>query len=184
MAVAASFGLAAGGVVVLSPLAGAASRPQLKLGVVPRGVQTYAACPHDDRQQLISTATGSRATLVPPGARQVLLCRYRGLNPSLAAAFRLVAQRLIGRRQPVARLTGEFDALKPFQGGSFACPADFGVKIVAIFRYLPTPRSDDPVTLDPNGCASVSNGHLIRTAMLPPGSALIGQLEALTATGS
>jgi hypothetical protein len=157
--------------------------PLAKLGPVTTDLRTYSTCPNSDRKQLTSTAAGSGKALVPPGPRQVLLCRYSGLNPTPADANRLLAQRLIGSRQTVARLAGEFDALKPFQSGAYACPADFGVKIVAIFRYLPTPRSDDPVTLDPNGCAGVINGRVTRTALVAPGPALIGQLDALTATG-
>lgn len=179
VAAAAVLGLAAAAAVVLSPLAGASSEPRLSQAQI----RTHAACPAGDRSQLISTATGSDGALVPPGARQVLLCRYSGLNPTPADAGRLVAHRLIGYRQAIARLSGEFDALKPFQPGSYACPADFGVKIIAIFRYLAASRSVDPVTLDPNGCAGVTNGRLVRTAILAPGPSLIGQLEALRANG-
>ena len=173
IAAAAALGLVAAGVVALSPLAGASST----------GLRTHAACPNSDRRQLTSGRAGSRSRLVPPGPREVLLCRYSGLDPSPRSAGRLVAQRLIGDRQTVARLTRELGALKSFPSGVFACPADFGVKIIAIFRYLPTPRSDDPVTLDPSGCAGVTNGRLTRTAMFAPGRALIGALEALTAAG-
>jgi hypothetical protein len=166
----------AAGVVALSPLATAGARPQLS------DLRTYATCPKSDRQQLTSAAAGAASRLVPAAPRQVLLCRYSGLNPSPRSAGRLLVQRLVGSRPTVARLTREFLALKPFPSGAFACPADFGVKIIAIFRYLPAPRSDDPVTLDPNGCAAVTNGRLTRTAMLAPGPALIGQLETMTAT--
>lgn len=176
LAATATLGLALAVVVVSSGATAGAHR------TVTAGLHTYSVCPASDRREPTSTAAGSRAILVPPGARQVLLCRYSGVNPSPRSAGRLLAQRLIGYRQTVARLTGEFDALKPFHRGAYACPADFGVKILAIFRYRTPSRSDDPVTLDPNGCAGVGNGHLIRTAALAPGPALIAQLETLTGT--
>jgi hypothetical protein len=149
-----------------------------KLGPVTTDLRTYSTCPNTDRKPLTSTADGPASRLVPPGARQVLVCRYQGVGPGRSAG-RLLVQHVIDSQQTVALLTGEFDALKPFASGAYACPADFGVKIIAIFRYLPTPRSDDPVSLDPNGCEGVTNGRVIRTAMFAPGPALIGRLEAL-----
>jgi hypothetical protein len=150
-----------------------------KLGPVTTDLRTYSTCPTSDRKPLTSTADGPASRLVPPGARQVLVCRYSGVSPDPRSAGRLVAQHLVESRQTLADLAAEFDALKPFPSGAYACPADFGVKIIAIFRYLPTPRSDDPVTLDPNGCEGVTNGRLTRTAMFAPGPALIRRLEAL-----
>ena len=152
--------------------------PLAKLGPVTTDLRSYPTCPSRDRRQLNSTAAGSASTLVPPGARQVLVCRYQGVALGRPAG-RLLAQHLVGDRQTVARLASEFDALRPFGSGAYACPVDFDVKLVAIFRYRPALRSDDPVTVDPNGCTGVTNGRLTRTAMFAPGPALIGQLEAL-----
>jgi hypothetical protein len=185
VAAAVTLGGAAVALVGLSPLASASSRPRLseaQSGRVNPDLRTYSACPASDRRQLKSTAAGSNTKLVPRVPRQVLLCRYSGLNPILSRAFRLLAQRLINDRQTVARLTAEFNALKRVPSGAQACPADSGVEIIAIFRYLPTPRADDPVTLDPDGCTGVTNGRLTRAARFAPGPALIGQLEALTET--
>lgn len=153
--------------------------PLAQLGPVTTDWRTYPACPVSDRQPLVSTTRGSAAELVPAGALQVLLCRYSGVNPIPSAADRLVAHRLVGSRLGSQRLAAEFDALKPVQPGSYSCPVDFGVEIIAIFRYAS--RSDDPVALDPNGCTSVTNGHVDRTAGFAPGPHLISQLEALTA---
>jgi hypothetical protein len=143
-------------------------------------LRTYSACPTSDRRQLISSADRPASRLVPLGAREALVCRYSGVSPGQPAG-RLLAQHAIDSQKMIALLTREFDALKPVQSGAYACPADFGVKIIAIFRYLPSVRSDDPVTLDPNGCEAVTNGRVTRTALLVPGPTLIGQLEALTA---
>jgi hypothetical protein len=154
--------------------------PELaQLGRVTTDFRSYASCPANGRRQLTSITAGAGGQLVPGDPGRVLLCRYRGLNPTPSAVGQLLAQRLVTESRTVARLTHEFDSLKPFQPGSYACPADFGVKIVAIFRYSGG-RSDDPVTLDPNGCNAVMNGPVIRTALLPPGPELIGQLEQLT----
>lgn len=157
--------------------------PLAQLGPVTTDFRSYLSCPVRDRQQLVSTTTGAGKELVPPGARQVLVCRYGGLNAG-AAALRLVNLRLVVGRNTVTRFASEFDALKPFQGGVYSCPADFDAKIIAIFRYLPTPQSDDPVTVDTSGCTPVTNGHLIRTAAFAPGPALVQQLEALTSKRS
>lgn len=142
------------------------------------GARTYPSCPSTDRQPLISRTPGAREMLVPDGAHAVLLCRYRGLNPTPSESTRLKAQRLDIQPRTVAGLASQFNALKPMQSGSYSCPADFGVKIIAIFRYSATP--DDPVTLDPGGCALVTNGRLTRTAGFAPGPKLIRQLEGLT----
>jgi hypothetical protein len=154
--------------------------PRLRrLGPVTTDYRTYLSCPAKDRRQLISTAPGATQDLVPPGARQVLVCRYGGLN-SGREKTRLVSINMITDRAAVLQLAQRIDALKPLQSGAYSCPADFGMEIIAIFRYLGTRSSDDPVTIDPDGCAPVSNGRVLRTALLPPGPALIGELEALT----
>lgn len=153
-----------------------------QLGPVTTDFRSYSSCPASGRQQLTSIAAGSSGQLVPGAPAQVLLCRYSGLNPTPSAAGHLLVQRLVRSSDMVKRLTQELDSLGPFQSGSYSCPADFGVKIVAIFRYADD-RSDDPVTVDPSGCASATNGHLIRAAASPPGPELIGQLEGLTAGG-
>lgn len=140
--------------------------------------RSHPSCPATDRQPLVSTTPGAPETLVPDGPHAVLLCRYRGLNPTPSESTHLKAQRLDTQPRTVAGLASLFNALTPMHSGSYSCPADFGVKIIAIFRY-PT-MSDDPVTLDPGGCALVTNGHLTRTASFTPGPKLIRQLEGLT----
>lgn len=154
--------------------------PLGELGPVTTDFRSYSACPSADRHRLTSITPGASAALVPPGARNVLLCRYSGVSPLPSAASRLLVGRLISDSHLVRRLSTRFDALPPFPSGSFFCPADFGTEIIAIFRYTPGPQSDDPVTVDPSGCASATNGHSLRAAMFPPGQALIEQLRSLT----
>lgn len=149
-----------------------------QLGPVTTDWRAYKTCPARDRQPLTSTTPGASRMLVPSGARQVLVCRYSGLNP-ISRSLRLQAERLVINRSTVGRLASEFNALTQLRG-VFNCPADFGRNIIAIFRYLPAPKSDDPVTLDLTGCTSVTNGHLTRTAAFAPGPTLIRQLERLT----
>ena len=154
--------------------------PLAQLGPVTTDFRGYTSCPADGRKQLTSTATGASARLVPGDATQVLLCRYQGLNPKPSALGRLLVHHLVTSSPTVQRLAREFDALPQGPSGSVSCPADFGVKILAIFRYPPAVSSDDPVALDPGGCAPVTNGRVARTAALGPGPKLIGQLAGLT----
>jgi hypothetical protein len=150
-----------------------------RLGPVRTDYRTYPACPVSDRRQLLSIAAGADTDLVPAGASRVLVCRYGGLNAGRANA-RLVGMNTVSARAEVDQVANQLDALQSFRSGGYACPADFGVKIIAIFRYPVASKSDDPVTVDPNGCSPVSNGHLVRTAMFAPGPSLINRLEALT----
>ncbi len=136
-------------------------------------------CPDRDRRRLTSTATGASAMLVPPGAREVLLCRYSaaGLAPKSVPLARLIAHRLVTRLATVESLASALNALRT-QQGPYACPADNGKAIIAFFRY--SLRSDDPVTIGLSGCSIVTNGHLNRLAgVTASGRGLLSQLDAL-----
>jgi hypothetical protein len=114
--------------------------------------------------------------MVAPGAVSVDLCRYHGLNPP-ALAGRLELGRTFNSVATVARLRRELDAL-PAQGNAvFHCPMDDGSEILAIFAYAHAQY--DPVTIGLSGCRLVSNGHLTRSARLPPGPALLAELARL-----
>jgi hypothetical protein len=121
-------------------------------------------------------------TLVPHGARAMLLCRYRGVNPSPDEAGTLAASRPIKKRAAVKRLAREFNALRPIPPGSgvTACPADDGSKVIAFFHYAHSP--DDPVTADLRGCRSVTNGQIVRSALSDSGDRLLRHLGKLTIT--
>jgi hypothetical protein len=142
--------------------------PLARLGPVTTDFRSYPTCPATDRPLPSSLTPGARGELVPGHPDQVLLCRGG------------VAHRLVVHQAVVTQLAAQFDALEALPKGVYHCPADFGLRIVAIFRYTARPESDDPVTLDPYGCRPVTNGRLSRTASLPPGQALIDRLDALT----
>jgi hypothetical protein len=78
------------------------------------------------------------------------------------------------RSQPTTTsLAGELNAL-PERHGVFACPADIGPRLIAVFRY--PAGADNPVTIDLSGCNPVSNGRVNRPAM---GRPVIGRIARL-----
>jgi hypothetical protein len=136
-------------------------------------------CPRSDRQPVVSERAAAAKMLVPPGTRAVLLCRYRGVNPTPELAGRLAASRRIKKRATV-NLAREFNALRPIPPGSgvTACPADDGSKVIAFFHYAHAP--DDPVTLNLRGCRSATNGQIVRSALSDSGDKLLRRIETLT----
>lgn len=114
-------------------------------------------------------------TLVSPGARSALVCRYRGLNPA-ATARRLSVHRLVTSRIAIAGLTRELDAL-PGETAAFHCPMDDGGEIAVTFRYAR--GGVELVTIGLTGCATVTNGRVTRTAATGTGPKLIERLEEL-----
>jgi hypothetical protein len=121
------------------------------------------------------TASANRLELVPPGATQVLLCRYHGLNPA-TTAHRLARGKLITNAAEVKRLTKEIDGL-PKTRGRIACPMDDGSEFLARFQY---PHSGPTtVSVGLTGCRTVTNGRLTRSAASTAGSRLVAQLTSL-----
>src|ERR1700722_1695203 len=98
-------------------------------------------------------ASANTRELVPPGATQVLLCRYHGLNPA-STAHRLVRGRLVTNRAEVQRLASELTAL-PKTRGRIACPMDDGSEIAVEFSY--SHSASVTVTVGLTGCRTVSN---------------------------
>lgn len=135
-----------------------------------------AGCPAKAPISEPSSAPDLAQMLVPPGARSVVLCRYHGLNPP-ALAGRLELERTVSSDVTVARLRSQLDALPAQGNGVVHCPMDDGSEILAIFAYAHT--QPDPVEIGLSGCLLVSNGHLTRTASLPPGPALLAELARL-----
>lgn len=175
--------IAVSGALLVLGAAGAATASTLARSASSSGRSNLArvadrVCPGYDTHAMISTNNGAGTTLVPSGAQQVLLCRYSGVGPDRAAAMRLLAHRLVADRATVARLAGELNELKPLTA-TVACPADSGAAIVAIFRYLPLAKADDPVTVGLSGCLLVTNGHVRRAALSSPGPRLVSQLQSL-----
>jgi hypothetical protein len=119
---------------------------------------------------------GATGSLVRAGARSLLLCRYRGLNPA-ATAHRLRASRLVTAHAEIAALTAGLNAL-PSLSGPVNCPLDDGSEIVATFRYAA--GGDDVVRIGLTGCRLVTGRRLpVRFASGPAGQRLLAQLAAL-----
>jgi len=134
----------------------------------------YSSCPSSDRKVPGTEVSARTSELVPPGADGVLLCRYRGLNPS-SKRFRLITSDKIKKSSTVLHISKQLNALPPMVG-VYSCPADFDSLIVAFFHYRGAP--DQVVTLDTGGCEAVANGQLRRTAARASG--LVHELESLT----
>ena len=100
------------------------------------------SCPASDQHPIVSTMARARSTLVPRGARRVLLCRYRGLGPR---SSQLSAQHLVSQLATVRSLASTLDRI-PNPRGTYSCPGDPGKTIIAFFEY----RSNavNPVTVD------------------------------------
>jgi len=119
----------------------------------------------------------SASVLVPAAPRQVLLCRYYGLNePPGRPAGTLAAERFLPRPAPSRSLAREFDALKPFPDGPIHCPMDDGSGLYALFRYASQPEATVRVSL--SGCRGAAN-DLMRRAFFTS-SRLQNRLRALT----
>lgn len=149
-----------------------------ELALAGNGTARTKRCPPTDRHPVVSQGTAAAKVLVPRGARDVLLCRYRGVNPTPELAGRLTVSRRVKSRAAIKRLTREFDALRPVPPGNgvTTCPADDGSKVIAFFRYARAP--DDPVTVNLRGCRSVTNGQIGRSAL--SGEKLLRHIETLT----
>ena len=159
------------------PRAAAAVVGTLALAAAAASGTTPVACPPSARQAAVSARPGAGRSLVPPGARALLLCRYSGLNAP-GGAFRLEVHDLVTDQATVARLTRELDALAPATG-VYHCPSDSGADVVARFLYTTGPQ--DPVTVDLTGCNVVTNGHVHREAGTSvAGRSLVATLTRLT----
>jgi hypothetical protein len=117
----------------------------------------------------------AQTVLVPTGARSLLLCSYRGLDPP-GQAHQLERQRAVGAGPALNGLVREFDNL-PARSGLTSCPMDNGSAILALFGYAVLPT--DEVSVGLSGCQVVTNGRVTRTASLGPGPALVAELSRL-----
>jgi hypothetical protein len=136
-------------------------------------------CPGNDRPLPRSNGEAAAETLVPPGFRGMLLCRYRGVSPTPDLAGTLAVSRRIKEEATVKRVAREFNALPPIPPGSgvAACPSDNGSTVIAFFHYARAPAV--PVTANLRGCRSVTNGQAVRTALTAPGERLLRHIENL-----
>jgi hypothetical protein len=118
----------------------------------------------------------SAEVLVPMAPRELLVCRYYGLNePPSHPAGTLAAEGLLRRTAPTRSLAREFDALEPFPDRPLHCPADDGSALLAIFRYRSQPEV--PVRVNLTGCRGATNDRLRQTFFLS--GRLQDRLEAL-----
>jgi len=168
-----SAGLIAGTIVVALATAAFASSTRAA------AARTAApACPARDTSTMASTRGGSRMTLVPSGAVQLLLCRYSGLNgpPPFPATtrFGLITERLLTSTSQVENLADALNALPAPSAYAISCPVDTGERIIAYFVYRSGARN--PVTVGLTGCQEVTNGHVLRNGLDAPA---ISQLESL-----
>jgi hypothetical protein len=129
-------------------------------------------CPASTPQTVVSPRAGADTVLVPDGSRQLMLCRYTGLNDHDPAA--LSAQKLVQAQPTVTSLAAEINGLPAPPSGPLSCPADDGSEVLAFFRYAS--GSDNPVSVALTGCRLVSNGAITRTAAA---SDLVNRLKAL-----
>ena len=123
----------------------------------------------------------ARTQLAPPGALQIRLCRYSGLNQTRPAG-RLLRSRLLTNRAVVAELVREFDGLGSAPPGPVACPNDDGSIIRALLTY-PLGQSVT-IQVSRTGCQSVTNGDVTAVANgygTPAGPRLERRLDSLTA---
>ena len=113
--------------------------------------------------------------LVVPGPTSLLLCSYYGGVSGL-----LERSRLVQTEPTLTWVVHAFDALRSYPPGTtrtIACGADDGPADLAVFACAGSP--DDVVTVGLSGCATVTNGHVSRTAALTPGAALLDRLANL-----
>lgn len=130
------------------------------------GADGSAACASTNRDPVDSTRAGAHATLLPPGATAVLLCRY-------GPGGTRVLERSITRGATVSQLSWELNAL-PSARGTYSCPSDDGESITADFSYAS--GAESPVSVGLSGCQSVTNGHVNRLGLDHP---VIVQLAGL-----
>ncbi len=143
------------------------------------GMDTHG-CPHRSQPPApASPFTEAAAVLVPPAPRSVVLCRYRGLDSDPDRSLWLARARRLGPGPTLSTIAARLNALKPwpFIGGlPTSCPADDASQVIAHFGYPNDVAS--AVTVDLEGCNTVTNGRIFRTAY--PSDPVLGQLERLT----
>jgi hypothetical protein len=97
------------------------------------------------------TASGS-GKLVPITAREMVLCRYNGMNEPPYRKLR--AARVITDRATVEQWRGRFNALPPISPGRRSCPMDDDRALRIAF--VVSPSSYVILTTDLAGCGFVS----------------------------
>jgi len=139
--------------------------------------QQAAACLEHPLVELpLNSWAAARATLAPPGASEIKVCRYRPLgNRRLGSLAATAYVRAVGT---IKTLTQALDGLPPVQRRAF-CPMDDGALIDMTLTY---PSGHGVlIRVELTGCETVSNGSITRTAATTTaGRKLITTLESLT----
>jgi hypothetical protein len=119
----------------------------------------------------------ARKRLAPPGASAIRLCRYNALG--MRPLRGLARSALVTNTRTVAVIVDELDALPAFPSRPISCPADDGAEIEALLAYAG--GEGVVVQIDLTGCATVSNGSVVRWAgSTDAGRELLAQTERLT----
>jgi hypothetical protein len=96
--------------------------------------------------------------LVPVAAREIVLCRYNGMNETPYGKLRTA--RVITNRATVAGWRRRFNALPAVRGGPRNCPMD-DARLLRI-AFVATPSSYVVLTTDLAGCGFVSGPAGVR----------------------
>jgi hypothetical protein len=143
---------------------------------------TAAGCPSKPSGLGWSSSASTQQELVPPGAVSVTLCRYRGLNdPSPRYVNELAGSGTVSDQPRAQAFAAQFDALPPLGPivpWPMACPSGDESSVLAVFNY--PQGSPDPVFASLTGCATATNGHVVRSLAFAPGQRLRDQLTRLT----
>jgi hypothetical protein len=146
-------------------------------GAAQAGTQT----PHCAQKALIELPVNAwapaRKQLAPPGAKAIRLCRYNALGRLPLRG--LARSALVTSARTVKSIVSELDALPALPRRPLSCPADDGAEIDALLAY---PDGNGVfVQIDLTGCATVSNGSVVRWAgSTAAGRNLLAETEQLT----
>ena len=106
---------------------------------------------------------GASREIVPGRPDWLLLCRYREPNQGRRAPH-LSSRRYLDMRPTGESIADRLNRLPPAQG-AYACPADSGGVIYAIFRY--ESEATLIVEVSPGGCPAVRNGRAHARVLSP-----------------
>jgi hypothetical protein len=143
---------------------------------------TPLGCPSKPSGLGWSSSPSAQQELVPPGAVSLTLCRYRGLNdPSPRYVNELAGSGTVSDQPHVQAFAAQFDALPPLGPivpWPMACPSGDESSVLAVFNYAQGPP--DPVFASLTGCATATNGHVVRSLAFAPGQRLRSRLARIT----
>jgi len=137
---------------------------------------------YGEGEALIRRNAASRHVLVPPGPREMLLCRYWGYGTNQtkktrARAGKLAVKRRLLRLSLVRALARRLDRSRPAHG-EYSCPSGESANLYAVFSYAFEPNVVVEVHL--SGCRFAYNGFG-QAGFTPP--RLLHRLERLTKPG-